>query len=123
MQANFPDTISDLSFPEALSAAKEHQGWSFRDLERRTREIDGRGLSHTYLQRLAKGLDVPSLRTAELVARACDIDPEVFAEYRIQRFLAQFERDDSASFARVYEMCCELDPKVASPTASAAQRS
>ena len=40
-------------------------------------------MTHAHINMLANGHDKPSTRAMELIARACDIQPEYFAEYRL----------------------------------------
>jgi transcriptional regulator with XRE-family HTH domain len=61
----------------------EARGYSYRELASATRELDGRGMTHAHINMLANGHDRPSLRAMELIARACDVEPGYFAEYRL----------------------------------------
>jgi transcriptional regulator with XRE-family HTH domain len=56
---------------------------TYRALAERTRELDGRGLTHAHINMLANGHDKPSLRAMELIAHACGVDADYFAEYRL----------------------------------------
>lgn len=56
---------------------------TYRALAESTREVDGRGLTHAHINMLANGRDKPSLRAMELIAAACQVEPEYFAEYRL----------------------------------------
>ena len=76
-------TQSDMPFGEALRALMDERGLTFRGLAERTRELDGKGMTHAHLNMLANGHDKPSLRAMELIARACEVRPDYFAEYRL----------------------------------------
>jgi transcriptional regulator with XRE-family HTH domain len=70
-------------FGEALRALMESRGLTYRGLAEEIREFDGKGITHAHLNMLANGHDKPSMRVMELIARACSISPEYFAEYRL----------------------------------------
>jgi transcriptional regulator with XRE-family HTH domain len=61
----------------------ESRGVSYRALAEAIREIDEQGITHAHLNMLANGHDKPSMRVMELIARACDVSPDYFAEYRL----------------------------------------
>jgi transcriptional regulator with XRE-family HTH domain len=77
------DGSSDKPFGDALRALMKERGLSYRSLADGTRRLDGRGMTHAHINMLANGHDKPSIRAMELIARACDIEPEYFAEYRL----------------------------------------
>jgi transcriptional regulator with XRE-family HTH domain len=56
---------------------------TYRGLAEATRELDGKGITHAHINMLANGHDKPSMRAMELIARACGVEPEYFAEYRL----------------------------------------
>jgi transcriptional regulator with XRE-family HTH domain len=56
---------------------------TYRALAERTRQVDGRGLTHAHINMLANGRDKPSLRAMELIAQACGVEADYFAEYRL----------------------------------------
>jgi transcriptional regulator with XRE-family HTH domain len=70
-------------FGEALRALMDAQGLTYRALAERIREVDGKGITHAHINMLANGHDKPSMRAMELIAAACDVDPDYFAEYRL----------------------------------------
>lgn len=70
-------------FGDALRALMDERGLSYRGLAEEIRRIDGRGITHAHLNMLANGHDKPSMRAMELIAGACSISPEYFAEYRL----------------------------------------
>ncbi len=59
------------------------RGLTYRGLAEATRELDHKGITHAYINMLANGHDKPSMRAMELIAQACGVDPEYFAEYRL----------------------------------------
>jgi hypothetical protein len=75
---------TDQPFHEAVRSVLAERGLTFRALAARTSEVDpdGRGLSHSYLTTLGTH-DRPTLRAMETVARALDLRPTFFAEYRL----------------------------------------
>jgi len=70
-------------FGEALRALMDARGLTYRGLAGQIRGLDGRGITHAHLNMLANGHDKPSMRVMELIARACSISPDYFAEYRL----------------------------------------
>jgi transcriptional regulator with XRE-family HTH domain len=56
---------------------------TYRSLAEATRELDGKGMTHAHINMLANGHDKPSMRAMELIARACGVEPDYFAEYRL----------------------------------------
>jgi len=75
--------LSNQPFGKALRALMEAQGLSYRGLAETIRGIDDKGITHAHLNMLANGHDKPSLRAMELIAQACGVAPEYFAEYRL----------------------------------------
>ncbi len=59
------------------------RGLTYRSLAAATRELDGKGLTHAHINMLANGHDKPSMRAMELIASACGVPPQHFAEYRL----------------------------------------
>ncbi len=74
---------SNKRFGEALRQLMEARAMSYRSLSAATRELDGKGVTHAHINMLANGHDKPSMRAMELIAKACDVDPSYFAEYRL----------------------------------------
>src|SRR5438270_7525233 len=68
---------------EALRALMQARGVSYRELAQATRSVDGRGMTHAHINMLANGHDRPSMRAMELIAEACGVEPDYFAEYRL----------------------------------------
>jgi len=75
--------LSMNAFGDALRALMEARELSYRELAQATRQIDGRGMTHAHINMLANGHDKPSMRAMELIAAACGVEPEYFAEYRL----------------------------------------
>jgi len=76
-------TYSTQPFGGALRTLMEARRLSYRGLAEAIREIDRQGITHAHLNMLANGHDKPSMRVMELIARACDVSPNYFAEYRL----------------------------------------
>jgi transcriptional regulator with XRE-family HTH domain len=76
-------TTSNQPFGEALRALMAPRGLTYRGLAEATRDLDGKGITHAHINMLANGHDKPSMRAMELIARACGVVPEHFAEYRL----------------------------------------
>src|SRR5947199_3710449 len=76
-------SLSDKPFGQALRALMDERRMTYRSLARATRALDGKGMTHAHINMLANGHDRPSLRAMELIAAACDVSPEYFAEYRL----------------------------------------
>jgi transcriptional regulator with XRE-family HTH domain len=74
---------SNKPFGEALRALMSARGLTYRGLAEATRQLDGKGITHAHINMLANGHDKPSMRAMELIARACDVEPNHFAEYRL----------------------------------------
>lgn len=74
---------SNKPFGDSLRHLMEDRGLSYRRLAQLTRQLDGRGMTHAHINMLAKGHDRPSMRAMELIAQACGVDPNYFAEYRL----------------------------------------
>jgi transcriptional regulator with XRE-family HTH domain len=74
---------SSRPFGEALRVRMQACGLSYRALADATRAIDGKGMTHAHINMLANGRDRPSMRAMELLAKACEVQPEYFAEYRL----------------------------------------
>jgi len=70
-------------FGEALRELMDARGLTYRGLAEATRELDRKGITHAYINMLANGHDKPSMRAMELIAQACGVDPDYFAEYRL----------------------------------------
>ena len=74
---------SNQPFGEALRALMSERGLTYRGLAEATRQLDGKGITHAHINMLANGHDKPSMRAMELIARACAVEPDHFAEYRL----------------------------------------
>jgi transcriptional regulator with XRE-family HTH domain len=67
------------------------RGLTYRGLAEATRELDGRGITHAHINMLANGHDRPSMRAMELIAQACGVAPEYFAEYRLAAAMRELD--------------------------------
>jgi len=70
-------------FGEALRSLMDARHLSYRGLADAISRADERGITHAHLNMLANGHDKPSMRAMELIARACSVSPDYFAEYRL----------------------------------------
>lgn len=67
------------------------RGLTYRSLAEATRQIDGKGLTHAYINMVANRHDKPSMRAMVLIAQACGVDPDYFAEYRLADAMRQLD--------------------------------
>jgi transcriptional regulator with XRE-family HTH domain len=77
------EPTSSKPFGAALRELMKSRRLSYRELAHATHDLDGRGLTHAHINMLANGHDRPSMRAMELIAHACDVTPDYFAEYRL----------------------------------------
>jgi transcriptional regulator with XRE-family HTH domain len=70
-------------FGAALRELMAAKGLTYRGLADAIREFDAKGITHAHINMLANGHDKPSVRAMELIARACGVEPDYFAEYRL----------------------------------------
>lgn len=70
-------------FGETLRGLMDARGLTYRGLAAATQQLDGKGLTHAHINMLANRHDKPSMRAMELIAQACEVDPDHFAEYRL----------------------------------------
>jgi transcriptional regulator with XRE-family HTH domain len=82
---------SEKSFGDALRVLMGERGMTYRSLAQATRELDAKGMTHAHINMLANGHDRPSMRAMELVARACDVEPDYFAEYRLASAMRELD--------------------------------
>lgn len=87
------NAVSTAPFGDALRELMQAQGLSYRALADRIRQIDSKGITHAHLNMLANGHDKPSMRAMELIARACSVSPEYFAEYRLSMAMRELDPD------------------------------
>ena len=78
-------------FGDALRALMGARGLTYRGLAEATRELDGKGITHAHINMLANGHDTPSMRAMELVAEACGVKPDYFAEYRLASAMRELD--------------------------------
>jgi transcriptional regulator with XRE-family HTH domain len=69
----------------------DERSLTFRGLAEATRKLDGKGITHAHINMLANGHDKPSMRAMELIAAACQIDPDYFAEYRLAAAMRELD--------------------------------
>jgi transcriptional regulator with XRE-family HTH domain len=70
-------------FGEALRTLMDERGLTYRGLADAIRQLDGKGITHAHINMLANGHDRPSMRAMDLIAQACGVEPDYFAEYRL----------------------------------------
>jgi transcriptional regulator with XRE-family HTH domain len=85
------ERLSDKQFGDALRTLMEKDGSSYRSVAEATRQLDGKGITHAHINMLANGHDKPSMRAMELIARACDVQPTYFAEYRLATAMRELD--------------------------------
>jgi transcriptional regulator with XRE-family HTH domain len=71
----------------ALRRLFDEQNRSLRRVAARTQELDetGQGINYTYISGILSGRETPSPRALALLARAFDLEPEYFIEYRMRK--------------------------------------
>jgi transcriptional regulator with XRE-family HTH domain len=85
---------SDKPFGDALRTLMGEHDLTFRSLAERTRQLDGKGMTHAHINMLANGHDKPSMRAMELVAQACGVPPAYFAEYRLAAAMRELDPEE-----------------------------
>jgi transcriptional regulator with XRE-family HTH domain len=83
--------VSTKPFGEALRALMDERGLTYRELADATRGLDSRGMTHAHINMLANGHDRPSMRAMELIAQACAVKPDYFAEYRLAAAMRELD--------------------------------
>jgi transcriptional regulator with XRE-family HTH domain len=82
---------SNRPFGDALRALMGSRRLTYRGLAELTRELDGRGLTHAHINMLANGHDRPSPRAMQLIAQACRVKADYFAEYRLAMAMRELD--------------------------------
>jgi transcriptional regulator with XRE-family HTH domain len=82
---------SNQPFGDALRALMAARRLTYRGLAEATRELDARGMTHAHINMLANGHDKPSMRAMELIAEACGVKPDYFAEYRLASAMRELD--------------------------------
>jgi transcriptional regulator with XRE-family HTH domain len=82
---------SSQPFGQALRALMDARSLTYRGLAESTRGLDGKGITHAHINMLANGHDKPSMRAMELIAQACGVDPDYFAEYRLAAAMRELD--------------------------------
>jgi transcriptional regulator with XRE-family HTH domain len=86
--------MSDKPFGEALRTLMNERELSYRSLAVMTRLLDGKGMTHAHINMLANGHDKPSMRAMELIAQACDVQPDYFAQYRLAAAMRELDPEN-----------------------------
>jgi transcriptional regulator with XRE-family HTH domain len=82
---------SSQPFGQALRTLMDARSLTYRGLAEATRGLDGKGITHAHINMLANGHDKPSMRAMELIAQACGVDPDYFAEYRLAAAMRELD--------------------------------
>jgi transcriptional regulator with XRE-family HTH domain len=82
---------SNKPFGDALRALMSERDMTYRSLAQATRELDGKGMTHAHINMLANGHDKPSMRAMALIAEACEVQPEYFAQYRLAAAMRELD--------------------------------
>jgi transcriptional regulator with XRE-family HTH domain len=85
---------SDKPFGESLRSLMRERGLTYRGLAEAIGTLDERGMTHAHINMLANGHDRPSIRAMELIARACGINPDYFAEYRLAVAMRELDPEE-----------------------------
>src|ERR1700694_2340708 len=83
--------VSDKPFGDALRTLMSERGLTYRGLVGMARPVDGKGMTHAHLNMLANGHDKPSMRAMALIAQACEVRPEYFAQYRLAAAMRELD--------------------------------
>jgi transcriptional regulator with XRE-family HTH domain len=113
--------VTDQPFHEAVRGVLAERGLTFRALAARTSELDPDrgGLSHSYLATLGSH-DRPTAPAIEVVARALDLPPTYFAEYRLSLARALFDERQqglAGALQNLRALCDLVDAGVPAPPA------
>lgn len=116
--------VTDRPFHEAFAELKAARGVSLRTLHLATKELDpsGTGLSSGHLGRLSQGVDVPSPQAISMIARALDVEPGYFAEYRLAEARALFDERRPGGLTAALKHWRRLQPHLESVPDVAGQR-
>jgi transcriptional regulator with XRE-family HTH domain len=71
------------TFPVELQELIAERGISQREVARRTKAYDPKGLSHVSVGHMLTGTLRPSTEAMKILAHALGVKPEYFAEYRL----------------------------------------
>lgn len=82
---------SEKPFGDSLRALMRARGLTYRALADAIGALDERGMTHAHINMLANGHDKPSLRAMELIAQACGVQPDYFAEYRLAMAMRELD--------------------------------
>jgi transcriptional regulator with XRE-family HTH domain len=101
---------TDASFADAFAELKRASGKSFRDLAAELAELDGRGLSPSFLSALAKGVERPAPGTIANIARVFGKDARYFAEYRLAQLRALLDEGGETGLDGALSVAREIEP-------------
>ncbi len=86
---------TDEPFAQEFNRLRRAREWTFRALAEQTRkphaDPTGRGLTNSYLVVLANGTSPPRRPSLEIVARALEMEPAYFPEWRLWAWMDLFD--------------------------------
>lgn len=85
---------SEKPFGESLRRLMSERNLTYRGLADAIGELDERGMTHAHINMLANGHDRPSVRAMELIAKACGVEPDYFAEYRLAVAMRELDPEE-----------------------------
>lgn len=111
---------TDEPFSESLSKIKRERGLSYRDIHEAAEAVNpaGRGLSAAHLSRLCNGLDPPSAATIAVIAKALDLPPRYFAEYRLAEARSLFDERAPAGLRSALRQLRRFEASIGTPRPS-----
>ncbi len=101
---------TELPFRDAFADLKRASGKSFRELASDLQDLDGRGLSPSFLSALTKGAQRPGPRTMADIARVLGKDPTYFAEYRLAQLRALLDEGGESGLDGALRVAREIKP-------------
>jgi transcriptional regulator with XRE-family HTH domain len=103
--------MSDKPFGEALRALMDERGLTYRSLAEETRRLDGKGMTHAHLNMLANGHDKASMRAMELIAQACEVKADYFAEHRLASAMRELDPAEVGLEQALANLSARLDER------------
>jgi transcriptional regulator with XRE-family HTH domain len=99
-------------FAEAFAALKDVSGKSFRQITSELQELEGRGLSPSFLSALANGLQRPGPQTMANLAQVFGKQPTYFAEYRLAQLRALLDEGGEAGLGGALTVARTIRPEL-----------
>ncbi len=110
-------------FGKSLQELMKDRGLTYRGLAEAIRKFDRNGISHAHINMLANGHDKPSMRAMELIARACQVDPDYFAEYRLAKAMRELDPSEVGLEQALANLNARLAARRRSASGTRARRS